>query len=124
MPTSGSPPIRTPPLARVAAAGRLNRATSMPFAAGRRPAARSAGPRSTGHPESIIYAAPTRCAPSAPSPPPAAKRTPPRVVRPALAAAGEVVRRTERAVEAGPVRARGEHLLELDETPRPPADVS
>src|SRR3954451_24944612 len=44
---SESPPIRTAPLARLAATRRLERATSMPFAAGRRPAARSAGPRST-----------------------------------------------------------------------------
>src|SRR3954451_8289548 len=51
---SGYPPIRTASLARLAATRRLERATSMPFAAGRRPAARSAGPRSTGHPKSII----------------------------------------------------------------------
>src|SRR4051812_47630440 len=56
---SGSPPIRTAPLARLAAARRLAErdATSMPFAAGRRPAARSAGPRSTGHPKTIILRA-------------------------------------------------------------------
>src|SRR3954469_21135494 len=51
---SKSPPIRTTPLARLAAARRLERATSMPFAAERRPAARSAGPRSTGPPKTII----------------------------------------------------------------------
>src|SRR4051812_43792469 len=53
---SGYPPIRTAPLARLAAVRRLERATSMPFAARRRPAARSAGPRSPGHPKSIITA--------------------------------------------------------------------
>jgi hypothetical protein len=51
---SESPPVRTAPLARLAAARRLERATSMPFAAERRPAARSAGPRPTVHSESII----------------------------------------------------------------------
>jgi len=54
---SESPPVRTAPLARLAAwAGGIGfeRATSMPFSAERRPAARSAGPRPTVHSESII----------------------------------------------------------------------
>src|SRR3954453_9106900 len=51
---SESPRIRPAPLAALAAVRRLERATSMPVAAGRRPGRRSAGPRSTGHSESTV----------------------------------------------------------------------